>query len=204
MVIERILRERVVAIFRKVSTDDLVAVTLTLLDEGITCMEVALSEPEAVDQLRTLKQATAGQGILLGAGTVVSTKLAGQALAAGADFLITPHVAPDVIRFARSRGVPVVPGALTPTEIFTAMELGADLVKVFPASSMGPDHIKALLGPYPGAKLLPTGGVSPANAAEYLKAGAVAVGVGGNLVNPGDLGRVRENARALVEVVRRA
>jgi len=132
---------------------------------------------------------------------VVTVDLARQALDAGADFLITPHIAPAVIRYAKEQGVPILPGAMTPTEVYTAMELGADLVKIFPASSVGPSHIKALLGPYPGARLVPTGGVTPENAGEYLQAGAVAVGVGGALVNPKDLPGVREKARALVRTV---
>lgn len=204
MIIERILQDRIVAIFRNVGAEDLIAVAETLVQEGICIMEVALSEPQALPALRALKAAMAGRGLLIGAGTVLTVELAEQALEAGADFLITPNVSPEVIKYAKERGVPILPGALTPTEVYTAMQLGADLVKIFPASSVGPGHIKALLGPFPNAKLVPTGGVSPENAAEYLKAGAVAVGVGGGLVNPQDLGGVREKARALVRTVRGA
>lgn len=201
MIIERILRDRVVAIFRNVPAADLINVADILVQEGICIMEVALSEPEALPALRQLKEAMAGRDLLIGAGTVVTVDLAREALEAGADFLITPHVTADVIKYAKERGVPILPGAMTPTEVYTAMSLGADLVKIFPASSMGPGHIKALLGPYPNARLVPTGGVTPENAGEYLKAGAVAVGVGGALVNPKDLSGVREKARTLVKTV---
>lgn len=201
MIIERILKDRIIAIFRNVAAEDLIAVAEILTEEGIRILEVALSEPSALPSLRALKAAMAGRDLAIGAGTVVTVELARQALEAGADFLITPHVAPDVIKYAKERGVPVLPGALTPTEVYTAMQLGADLVKVFPASSVGPAHIKALLGPYPCAKLVPTGGVTPENAAEYLQAGAVAVGVGGALVNPRNLAGVREKARTLVQSV---
>lgn len=201
MIIERILQDRIVAIFRNVAAADLISVAETLVQEGICTMEVALSEPQALPALRALKAAMAGKDLLIGAGTVVTVELARQALDAGADFLITPHVAPEVIKYAKGLGVPVLPGALTPTEVYTAMELGADLVKIFPAASVGPSHIKALLGPYPNARLVPTGGVTPENAGEYLKAGAVAVGVGGALVNPNDLAGVREKARTLVRTV---
>ncbi len=201
MIIERILQDRIVAIFRNVAAADLISVAETLMEEGICIMEVALSEPQALPALRELRTAMAGKDLLIGAGTIVTVDLAKQALDAGADFLITPNVNPDVIRFAKEQGVPITPGALTPTEVYTAMELGADLVKIFPASSVGPGHIKALLGPFPNARLVPTGGVTPENAGEYLKAGAVAIGVGGNLVNPNDLSGVREKARTLVRTV---
>lgn len=204
MIIERILQDRIVAIFRRIGTEDLISVAETLVQEGIRTMEVALSEPEALPSLRQLKAAMAGRDLLIGAGTVVTVELARQALEAGADFLITPHVAVDVIKYAKERGVPILPGAFTPTEVYTALQLGADLVKIFPGATGGPDHIKALLGPYPGARLVPTGGITPENAGEYLRAGAVAVGVGGALVNPKDLSGVREKARTLVQTVAKA
>lgn len=203
-VVQRILDEKIVAIFRRVTPDQALAVAGALAEAGVGVMELALSEEGALAGLETLCAWARGRDVVVGAGTVVTPELAQAALAAGARFLVTPHLAPEVVRLARERGVPVLVGAFTPTEVYQAMALGADLVKVFPASTGGPAHIKALLGPYPKARLVPTGGVTPANAAQYLAAGAVAVGVGGALVDPHDLEGVRVKALELVQAVRGA
>lgn len=198
--LERIVRERIIAIFRRMDKSELLSVANVLVEEQIRIMEVALSAPDDVAQISHLKEELVDADVLIGAGTVVTVDLAESAIAAGADFLVTPHFTPDVIQFAQQRGVPVVPGAFTPTEVYQAMSMGAELIKVFPAVAGGPEHIAALLGPYPQARLVPTGGISADNAAAYFAAGAVAVGVGGRLVKAGDLTQVRKQARALVRV----
>ena len=124
--------------------------------------------------------------ILIGAGTVTDAATARTAVDAGAQFLLSPALSPGMVEVARRHGVLAVPGAYTPTEVVAAIDGGAELVKIFPAESGGPAHIKAILGPLPRARLLPTGGVRPDNVGEWLAAGAAAVGIGSALVGPAD------------------
>jgi len=141
--------------------------------------------------------------VLMGAGTVLDPETARAAILAGAEFIVTPSLNLKTIELCKRYGKPIIPGAFTATEIMTAWEAGADMVKVFPASIGGPKYIKALLGPLPQLRLVPTGGVSAENAAEFLRAGATAVGVGGKLVdktlvNSGDWDAITAEARRLV------
>jgi len=145
----------------------------------------------------------------MGAGTVLDPETARAAILSGAQFIVTPALNPKTIELCRRYGKPIIPGALTPTEILTAWEAGADMVKVFPADSMGPGYIKAILAPLPQIRLVPTGGVSAENAAQFLKAGATALGVGGNLVNKqavarGDWAAITAEAQKLVQAVHQA
>ncbi|MBU2609836.1 MAG: bifunctional 4-hydroxy-2-oxoglutarate aldolase/2-dehydro-3-deoxy-phosphogluconate aldolase, partial [Chloroflexi bacterium] len=167
------------------------------------------STPGALDMV---KEASAhfGDEVLLGAGTVLDPETARAAILAGAQFIVTPTVNLATIEMCKRYGKPIVAGALTPTEMLTVWEAGADLVKVFPASAIGgPDYIKAVLAPLPQLRLVPTGGVSADNAAQFLKAGAAAVAVGGNLVDKkavarGDWAAITAEAQRLVAVVRSA
>ena len=151
-----------------------------------------------------------GGEILLGAGTVTDRVMALGALEAGAEFLVTPCLVPEVIAAAAEHGVAVLPGAMTPTEVFSAWSLGGDIVKVFPASHAGgASYLKALKGPFPQIELCPTGGVNLDTIAAFIEAGAVAVGVGGELVlksaiASGAYGRITELGREYVEAIRRA
>jgi len=147
--------------------------------------------------------------VIMGAGTVLDAPTARQAILAGAQFLVTPTVKLDVIETAQRYGVPVIPGAMTPTEILTAWEAGVDMVKVFPASVLGPGFIKAVHGPLPQIPLVPTGGITAENAGDYIRAGAAMVCAGGWLVDKRAVAEGRfqvltENARRLVEAVRKA
>jgi 2-dehydro-3-deoxyphosphogluconate aldolase / (4S)-4-hydroxy-2-oxoglutarate aldolase len=150
-----------------------------------------------------------GKNILVGAGTVTTAEQANQCLDAGVDFLVSPGLCVPVLEIAADRGKLAIPGALTPTEFMSALEHGATLVKIFPCSSAGgPSHIKALRGPFPDGLLIPTGGVNLASAAEYLAAGAFALGVGSELANLSVLreGRVHEithAAESFAQIVRR-
>jgi 2-dehydro-3-deoxyphosphogluconate aldolase/(4S)-4-hydroxy-2-oxoglutarate aldolase len=173
---------------------------------GMDVIEFTCSTPGAIDMI---KQASAhfGDEVLMGAGTVLDPETARAAILAGAEFIVTPALNLDTVELCNRYGKPIVPGALTPTEILTAWQAGADMVKVFPASIGGPKYIKAVLAPLPQLRLVPTGGVSAENAAEYLKAGATALGVGGNLVNKeavakGDWGAITAEAKKLIKAAR--
>lgn len=160
--------------------------------------------------LRGIEQATDElDDVLMGAGTVLDAPTARQAILAGAQFIVTPTVEPDVIEMAHRYGVVVIPGAMTPTEILTAWEMGADMVKVFPASILGPGYLKAVHGPLPQIPLVPTGGITAENAGEFIRAGAALVCAGGWLVDKkavaeGRYEVITERARQLTESVEKA
>lgn len=204
-----LLEEKIVAIVRLDSGEQLVKVAEALVAGGISVIEFTFSTPGALDMV---KEASAhfGDEVLLGAGTVLDPETARAAILAGAQFIVTPSVNLATIAMCKRYGKLIVAGAMTPTEIMTVWEAGADLVKVFPASAIGgPDYIKAVLAPLPQLRLVPTGGVSADNAAQFLKAGAAAVAVGGNLVDKkavarGDWAAITAEAQRLVAAVRSA
>src|SRR5438445_6560802 len=203
--LRRVLDAGLVAVVRAPDGARLVEVIRALADGGVTVAEVTFTVPDAIDVLRRASREL-GDRILLGAGTVLDTETARAALLAGAEFLVAPTLNLDVIRLCRRYDKVVMPGAFTPTEILTAWEAGADIVKVFPADVVGPAFFKALRGPLPQIRLMPTGGVDLTTAAAFLKAGACCLGVGGQLVDPkavaaGDFGRIRELARQYVAIV---
>lgn len=194
----------VVAILRGVPNATAVELARELHGAGIDLIEVALSEAGALEQLAAVAEEL-GQEALVGAGTVTSLGLARAARDAGASFLVTPHVVPDVNGFARLHAVPVIGGAMTPTEIATAREQGNAFVKVFPAGVLGPGYLRALHGPYPDAALVAVGGVDPDNAADFVRAGAVGVAVGDALTRrAGEPGRAGEVAYSLLRAVAQA
>lgn len=200
--LQQVLDRGLVAIIRAPSGELLVDVAQALLDGGIDVIEVTFTVPGILDILRDVRKAL-GDRILLGAGTVLDTESARAAILAGAEFLVTPTVNPDVIRLARRYDKLVMSGAFTPTEILTAWEAGADIVKVFPADVGGPPYLKAIHGPLPHVRLLPTGGVNLDTLPSFVKAGACAVGLGTALVEKEalerrDFGRIRQQAAAFV------
>ncbi|HXE44104.1 MAG TPA: bifunctional 4-hydroxy-2-oxoglutarate aldolase/2-dehydro-3-deoxy-phosphogluconate aldolase [Conexibacter sp.] len=172
----RICARRVVGILR---CDEPLRVGTAVIEGGVDVVEVPLNVPGALDAVRSL--VARFPDALVGAGTVMSAADARAALDAGASFLLSPVLRPEVIEAAHAAGAAAVPGAFTPTEIDACMRAGADLVKLFPADRLGPADLRAVLAALPDARLLPTGGISAANAAAWLAAGAVAVGVGGAL-----------------------
>ena len=208
-ILNHLLLEKVVAIVRLDSGEKLVQVADALKKGGVTVIEFTCSTPGALDMVKETS-ARFGEDVLLGAGTVLDPETARAAILAGAEIIVTPTVNLETIAICKRYGKPVVAGAMTPTEMLTVWEAGADLVKVFPASNIGgPDYIKAVLAPLPQLRLVPTGGVSADNAAQYLKMGAAAVAVGGNLVNKkavanGDWDTITAEAQRLVAVVRSA
>lgn len=175
-VAERICARRVVGILR---CEEPLRVGTAVIEGGVDVVEVPLGVPGALDAVRSLVERF--PSALVGAGTVMTAADARAALDAGAQFLLAPVLRPEVVEAAHAVGAAAVPGALTPTEIDACMRAGADLVKLFPADRLAPADLRALLAALPDAKLLPTGGITAANAAEWLAAGAVAVGVGGAL-----------------------
>ena len=206
--LRRLIDHCLVAVIRAPSGDLLADVAEALLAGGVQIMEVTFTVPGAVRVLERVAEKL-GDRILLGAGTVLDAETARAALLAGAEFIVSPSTNLDVIRLCRRYDKLVLPGAFTPTEVVTAWEAGADIVKIFPADVGGPAYLKALRGPLPQVRLLPTGGVDLTTAADFLRAGACALGVGSSLVEPkavqqGDLQRIESLARQFVAVVQQA
>jgi 2-dehydro-3-deoxyphosphogluconate aldolase/(4S)-4-hydroxy-2-oxoglutarate aldolase len=173
----------VVPVVRAKSAVVLEDIARALIAGGVPIAEVTLTVPGAIGGIRALK-ARFGKDLLVGVGSVTDARQAEDAMAAGAEFVVSPVTVPEVIDAARRRDKAVIPGAFTPTEIFRAWQLGADLVKVFPATVGGPAYLKAILAPMPFLKLMPTGGVDLDTAGAFIKAGAVTLGAGAALVDP--------------------
>ncbi len=169
--VQRVLDTGIVSIIRAKSGEQLVNVAKALFDGGIDVIEVTFTVPGVLDIIADVRQEL-GDRILLGAGTVLDTESARAAILAGAEFIVTPTVNPDVIQLCNRYSKAIMPGAFTPTEVLTAWEAGADIVKVFPADIGGPAHLKALHGPLPQIRLLPTGGVNLDTLSAFIKAGA--------------------------------
>jgi 2-dehydro-3-deoxyphosphogluconate aldolase / (4S)-4-hydroxy-2-oxoglutarate aldolase len=204
--LRQVLECGIVAVVRSPDSQQLVEVTRALADGGVTVVEITMTVPNALEVVRQVRQAL-GERVLLGAGTILDPETARAALLAGAEYLVAPTVNLDVIRLCQRYDKLVMPGAFTPTEILSAWEAGADIVKVFPADVVGPAFFKALRGPLPQVRLMPTGGVDLTTAADFLRAGACCLGVGGQLVEPravaeGNFARIRDLARQYVAVVK--
>ena len=201
----RVLKSGIVAVVRAERGDLLADVAEALAAGGVTCLEITFTVPKA-DKVLEQIAGRLEQKILLGAGTVLDAETARIALLAGARFIVSPVVDLEVIRLCRRYDKLVMPGALTPTEILSAWQAGADIVKVFPSEVTGPAYLKAVRGPLPQVRLMPTGGVNLQTAAEFLQAGACALGIGSSLVEPkavasGDLKRIESLARQYVQIV---
>ena len=191
-VIRRIEEGVIVPVIRAATPELALRAAHAILAGGISIFEITMTVPDAPAVIRTLAREL-GERALVGAGTVLSAAAAHQCVDAGAAFIVSPGLDPDTIVEAHARGVPALPGALTPTEVIAAWNLGADLVKIFPVSALGgASYLRALRGPLPQVKLLPTGGITAANAAEYLAAGAVALGIGSELVDTAALAEGRD------------
>ncbi|MBM3262281.1 MAG: bifunctional 4-hydroxy-2-oxoglutarate aldolase/2-dehydro-3-deoxy-phosphogluconate aldolase [candidate division Zixibacteria bacterium] len=203
-----LLEGGVVAVVRADRPDELVRVVQALSEGGIRAIEITLTTPGALDVIRTCAERFRGQA-LIGAGTILDTETARAAILAGAEYLVAPTLDPAVVKMCRRYSKIAIPGAFTPTEVLAAWECGADLVKVFPATALGPRYFRDLKGPLPQIDLIPTGGVSLENAGEFIRAGASAVAVGGNLIDRaavtrGDWTVISETAQKYVDAVRQA
>jgi len=201
--IEGLQDHRILAIVRGTDPTAALRTVLTLVEERLPVVEVSLTTPDALSVIARARRAL-GADALLGAGTVLSVEQATAAVDAGATFLVTPALVPELAGRI-PEAVPVVFGALSPSEVAAALRLGGPAIKVFPASLGGPGYLQALLDPFPGASLLPVGGVDAAAAPAYLTAGAVAVGVGSPLVGDaasgGELAALRRRAAQFRDAV---
>ncbi len=198
---EAITGPGVVAVGRGLPAARLDALAGALLRGGIRAFEITLTTADAIPAITRLVAAFGERGLVVGAGTVRDVDGAGAAVAAGAAFLVSPHFEPEVVRWAAERDIPVVPGAMTPTEIHAAWAAGASAVKLFPASAVGPAFVRELRGPFPEIPLLPTGGLTTASLGAFVAAGAVAVGLGGGLIGDGEPDGVAARAAEAVAAV---
>jgi 2-dehydro-3-deoxyphosphogluconate aldolase/(4S)-4-hydroxy-2-oxoglutarate aldolase len=204
-VIEDIMAKRLVAIVRMEHYDQASEIARALLAGGISVIEFTLTGRGAYHAISTVREALDVRA-RIGVGTVLDSRAAEDAIAAGAQFVVTPVVRVEVIETCQASSVPILCGALTPTEALTARDAGADMIKIFPARLGGPQYIRDLLAPLPHLRLVPTGGISVENAHAYIEAGAVAVGVGGNLlpveaVATGDWAQITAKAQSYVDAL---
>ncbi|MBI4418030.1 MAG: bifunctional 4-hydroxy-2-oxoglutarate aldolase/2-dehydro-3-deoxy-phosphogluconate aldolase [Ignavibacteriales bacterium] len=181
-ILETILSTGVIAVIRMKDPAKLLKVVEAISAGGVKCIEITMTVPGAVGLIRELSGKVSGD-VVLGAGTVTDVKTANEVIDAGAKFVVGPILNTDIIALCKKRGVVVMPGCFTPTEILTAWTAGADIVKVFPATSLGPRYFKDIAGPLPDIRLMPTGGVTIDNVGEWIQAGAVAVGIGSDLLD---------------------
>jgi 2-dehydro-3-deoxyphosphogluconate aldolase/(4S)-4-hydroxy-2-oxoglutarate aldolase len=198
----------VVAVIRAQSAEQLQDIAKALVDGGVIGIEVTMSTPKAIAGIEKLAD-TMGDKCVVGVGTILEPATCADAIHAGAQFVVSPVLNPAIIETTRKLGKISVPGAYTPTEILAAWSAGADVVKVFPATTLGPGYLKDLLAPMPFLKLTPTGGVDLKTAADWIKAGAVMVGAGSSLVTKdalakGDWASITNTAKQFIEIVKTA
>ncbi len=208
-VFNRMISEGLIPVIRVSSAQEAIDVSDAIKEGGVTLVEITMSVQGAIDVIKDLTKKYRDE-IIVGAGTVLDPETGRAALLSGAQFIVSPTLNLDLIELAHRYSAVVIPGAMTPTEILTAWNAGADMVKVFPAAQLGgPEYLKALKGPLPQILLVPTGGVNLQNAGTFIKAGAAALGVGGELVDKKALREkkfniITENARAFLKAIREA
>ncbi|MBV8731529.1 MAG: bifunctional 2-keto-4-hydroxyglutarate aldolase/2-keto-3-deoxy-6-phosphogluconate aldolase [Acidobacteriia bacterium] len=206
-VLSRIVESGLVAVIRAESTDQALRIASACAEGGAAALEITFTVPGAAKVIGELTKRFSIEEISIGAGTVLDPETARVALLEGAQFLVSPALNPQTARLANRYQVPYMPGAGTMYEIIEAMECGADIIKVFPGETLGPAFVKAVKGPLPQASLMPTGGVSLENAQAWIKAGCVALGVGGNLTagaKSGDYQSITILARRFIEIIQHA
>ncbi|MBB6645344.1 bifunctional 4-hydroxy-2-oxoglutarate aldolase/2-dehydro-3-deoxy-phosphogluconate aldolase [Halobellus ruber] len=206
---ERLVDSGVVAVMRGADPDTAVEVAAALHDGGVTAFEITADTPDAMELIADVSASFDESAAIVGAGTVLDSETAHSAITSGAEFVVGPTFDPGTVETCNRYGVPVAPGALTPTEALTAYEAGADIVKLFPASSMGPGHLSSIAGPLPQIPLMPTGGIDVDNVADYIEAGAAVVGAGSAImdaeaIEAGDFESITETAREFTRVIAEA
>jgi 2-dehydro-3-deoxyphosphogluconate aldolase/(4S)-4-hydroxy-2-oxoglutarate aldolase len=207
LVLQRIRDTGLIPVVRAESSELAMRAVAALKSGGLDVLEVTMTVPGAIEVIERLAREF-GDETLIGAGTVLDPETAGACIRAGAKFIVSPALNEGTIQFCREHDVAVFPGALTPTEVVRAWKAGADAVKVFPAGAVGgASYLKALKAPLPQIELIPTGGVSLKTAADFIRAGAMALGVGADLVDPkalreGNTALLTERARQFLEIVR--
>ena len=206
--VERLCEKGVIAVVRADSSEQLLEVAQALLAGGVDCIEITMTTPDALATIRRCREAMA-PAALIGVGSVLSPAAAAEALSAGAQFVVSPIFDARIIRTAHDAGAPALPGAFSPTEILAATNAGADIVKVFPATRLGPGFFKDVLAPMPHLKLCPTGGVNLETAGDFIRAGGVTLCVGSALVRKdairsGDFAAITDLAERFVRTVAEA
>ncbi|MDS0298389.1 bifunctional 2-keto-4-hydroxyglutarate aldolase/2-keto-3-deoxy-6-phosphogluconate aldolase [Halogeometricum sp. S1BR25-6] len=202
----RLTDSGVVAVMRGADADTIIDVAQALNDGGVTAYEITADNPDAMDLIGEVSASFTEEEAIVGAGTVLDDATARAAIMNGAEFVVGPNFDREVVETCNRYGTLVAPGILTPTEAVNAYEAGADMVKVFPASVMGPDHLSSLKGPLPQIPLMPTGGIDIDNVADYIEAGAVVVGAGSAImdadaIEAGDFDSITETAREFTRVI---
>jgi len=204
--LQRLVDSGVVAVMRGADADTILEVATALKDGGVTAFEITADNPDAMGLIDEVSASFDESEAIVGAGTVLDSGTARAAITSGAEFVVGPTFDAGVVETCNRYGVPVAPGVLTPTEALTAYEAGADLAKVFPASSMGPGHLSSIAGPLPQIPLMPTGGIDVGNAGEYIRAGAAVVGAGSALMDDdavaaGDFESITGTAREFTRTI---
>ncbi|MGC3991507.1 MAG: bifunctional 4-hydroxy-2-oxoglutarate aldolase/2-dehydro-3-deoxy-phosphogluconate aldolase [Chthoniobacteraceae bacterium] len=207
-IIDRILDPGIVAVIRVDSSEQLVDISTALIEGGVTGLEITMTTPNAIGVISEVSKKF-GSKALMGVGTVLDAETARLAILAGAEFVVTPVFAPDVIEMCNRYGKAVASGAYTPTEALAGHQAGADFTKIFPANQLGPTYIKNLLAPLPMLNVIPTGGVTTETAASFINAGCVALAAGSSLVSKDvvknkDWKKLTETAAAFVEAIKKA
>ncbi|OAS84736.1 MULTISPECIES: bifunctional 4-hydroxy-2-oxoglutarate aldolase/2-dehydro-3-deoxy-phosphogluconate aldolase [Metabacillus] len=207
--LDKIKENGIVAVIRGAEPENIVPIARALKAGGVKTLEITVETPRVLELIQRVSSEM-GDEVIVGAGTVLDPETARSAIMAGAKFIFSPTVNIETIKITKRYGVISIPGALTPTEILTAYENGADIIKVFPANVFGPSYLKDIHGPIPQIPLMPTGGLDVHNVGEYIKAGAVAAGIGSSLVNTKKLMNdqyfidLEQKATLFVEAVRNA
>lgn len=208
-ILESLRDTGVVAVIRADKAEDLVEVGRALRQGGVKFIEITMTVPGAIGVIERATAALQDKDVYIGAGTVLDAETARLAILAGASFVVSPAFRPRVIELCQRYSVAVMPGAMTPTEVLSAWEAGADVVKIFPAGVGGPQFFKDIKGPFPHIEIMPTGAVNRETAPAFIKAGAIAVGVGGELVGNAliaakDFNRITKNAADMIGIVQAA
>lgn len=206
-VLQKIMDVGIVAVVRADNSQQAVKIADACIAGGVAAIEITFTVPGAIDVIKELAAVYKDGEIIIGAGTVLDQETARTAILAGAQYVVTPSLNVETVRLCNRYQIPIMAGAQTVKEIAEVMESGADIVKLFPGETLGPNFVKAVKGPLPQAPLMPTGGVSLDNAAQWIKAGCVALGVGGNLTagaKKGDYASIEDIGRQFIKIIREA